>query len=75
MTDEFWGDWYAGYMSKWPSVASHPLCDPDVSGPHLAGCRGSMQTDAYSANTALSDEQWERFSVFRLEWRAGEGVS
>ena len=73
---EFWGDWYPGYMSKHPKTGVkeglHPLCDPEISGEHLAGCRGSMQTDAYSANTALSDVYWEGQHIWRVEWRSGK---
>ena len=31
-----------------------------------------MQTDAYSANTALSDLYWYGQHLWRVEWRAGE---
>ena len=32
-----------------------------------------MQTDAYSANTALSDAYWHGQHLWRVEWRAGVG--
>ena len=34
---------------------------------------GPLQSDAYSANTALGPTHWDSFHTYRVEWRAGAG--